>query len=85
VLSQLLPDDRAGHGGPASALAELDRIELLLSGFSSDEDAISVVTARLHTMLDRLGGGRGDASRQHLQTASDDELFDFIHRELGRS
>jgi hypothetical protein len=48
------------------------------------------VTARLRAMLSKMGEGRtGDARgsgvAQRLDSATDDEIFEFIHKELGRS
>ncbi|MGW4526679.1 type I polyketide synthase [Amycolatopsis sp. NPDC004378] len=76
-------------GEEVSVLGELDRIEALVSGVSPEDDAFGLITGRLRTMLDKLGearasDGRPRAARQ-LEGATDDEIFDFIHRELGRS
>ncbi|WIY01905.1 SDR family NAD(P)-dependent oxidoreductase [Amycolatopsis mongoliensis] len=76
-------------GDEVSVLGELDRIEALVSGVSPDDDAFGQITSRLQTMLNKLGEARASDGRpraaQQLEGATDDELFDFIHRELGRS
>ncbi|MEU8633568.1 type I polyketide synthase [Amycolatopsis sp. NPDC048633] len=86
LLSALVGETLAG---PAAALAELDRIEAMVSGVSPDDDAFGQITSRLQTMLNKLGEARASDGRpraaQQLEGATDDEIFDFIHRELGRS
>ncbi|MEV6627821.1 beta-ketoacyl reductase, partial [Amycolatopsis sp. NPDC051114] len=76
-------------GEEVSVLGELDRIEALVSGVSPDDDAFGQITSRLQTMLNKLGEARASDGRpraaQQLEGATDDEIFDFIHRELGRS
>ncbi|MFJ9785950.1 type I polyketide synthase [Amycolatopsis sp. NPDC101161] len=76
-------------GEEASVLTELDRIEALVSGVSPEDAAFGQITSRLRTMLDKLGEARAPDGRprvaQQLEAATDDEIFDFIHRELGRS
>ncbi len=76
-------------GDEVSVLGELDRIEALVSGVSPDDDAFGQITSRLQTMLNKLGEARAADGRpraaQQLEGATDDEIFDFIHRELGRS
>ncbi|WP_072477681.1 type I polyketide synthase [Amycolatopsis australiensis] len=86
-LRSALAGDRVP--APAAALAELDRIEALVSGVSPEDAAFGLITGRLRTMLDKLGEARASDGRprvaQRLEGATDDEIFDFIHRELGRS
>ncbi|MGW5724146.1 type I polyketide synthase [Amycolatopsis sp. NPDC003865] len=77
-------------GEEVPLLTELDRIEALVSGVSPEDAAFGQITSRLRTMLDKLGEARAsDDGRprvaQQLEAATDDEIFDFIHRELGRS
>nr|WP_284749788.1 type I polyketide synthase [Amycolatopsis sp. RTGN1] len=76
-------------GEEVSVLGELDRIEALVSGVSPEDDAFGLITSRLQTMLNKLGEARASDGRpraaQQLEGATDDEIFDFIHRELGRS
>jgi acyl carrier protein len=76
-------------GDEVSVLGELDRIEALVSGVSPEDAAFGLITSRLQTMLNKLGEARASDGRpgaaQRLEGATDDEIFDFIHRELGRS
>ena len=71
-----------------SALAELDRLEEMLSGLTADssidESARNQVLQRVQKMAAALGGQGGRSKQSRLiANADDDELFDFINRELG--
>ncbi|MEV5128625.1 type I polyketide synthase [Streptomyces decoyicus] len=73
----------------AAVLADLDRLAGAISGFSPENAARGLVEARLRSILSELGGAaEADAKSavsQQLDAASDDEIFDFINQELGRS
>ncbi|MFG2943548.1 SDR family NAD(P)-dependent oxidoreductase, partial [Streptomyces sp. NPDC048282] len=81
--------------GTGSAIAELDRLEAAVFSLSpADEDLRTTITSRLEVLLSRLGGsqesapagGAADADvEERLGTASDNEIFDFINREFGKS
>ncbi|MFD0428020.1 hypothetical protein ACFQ60_06970 [Streptomyces zhihengii] len=49
------------------------------------------MTARLRSLLDRWTAGEPDGAAgpasvaEQLESASDEEMFDFIRREFGRS
>ena len=70
-------------------VAELDRLASTISRLSPENSARTLAKARLRSMLTELGDqAEGDpkaAVSQQLDAASDDEIFDFINRELGRS
>ncbi|WP_425315019.1 phosphopantetheine-binding protein [Streptomyces viridochromogenes] len=78
-------------------LAELDKLEEILStagdtenAGAADADERAAVTVRLQTILSRWmdawGGTPGDAGpTDRLESASTDELLDFIDNELGRA
>ncbi|MFG2848890.1 SDR family NAD(P)-dependent oxidoreductase, partial [Kitasatospora sp. NPDC048296] len=72
-----------------SALAELERLETAVSTLLPDDDVRSTVVTRLQELLTQLGavaaGKHHAAAMQQLDDASDDELFDFIREEFGRS
>jgi acyl carrier protein len=76
-----LPADQA-------VLSELDKIEAGISALSPDHD-LDAVQARLRSLLSRLGDRQsadGDVPvTRKLETATDDELFEFINREFGKS
>ncbi|MEU0009555.1 SDR family NAD(P)-dependent oxidoreductase, partial [Streptomyces sp. NPDC006314] len=90
----------ADGGGPGAALTELDRLEAAVFSLSpADEDLRTTITSRLSVLLSRLGGTAestpaGGAVRdratdpgvdEQLGAASDNEIFDFINREFGKS
>ncbi|GAA1853532.1 type I polyketide synthase [Myceligenerans crystallogenes] len=85
LLELVLPED-----GPAEpGRAELDRLDAVVAGLGQDDDARSSLTVRLQTLLARLtetpaaAGAAGVEER--LESASADEIFDFIDNELGRT
>ncbi|MGA5699001.1 type I polyketide synthase [Peterkaempfera bronchialis] len=74
----------------AVLLAEVERTAARIAKASLDEDARAVLKARLKSLLSEVDAADGDGDpkavvSQRLDGASDDELFDFINRELGRS
>ncbi|MCR8579608.1 SDR family NAD(P)-dependent oxidoreductase [Streptomyces sp. Isolate_219] len=73
----------------AAVLADLDRLACAISGFSPENAARGLVEARLRSILSELGGVAESEAKsavsQQLDAASDDEIFDFINQELGRS
>ncbi|MEU6777492.1 SDR family NAD(P)-dependent oxidoreductase, partial [Streptomyces sp. NPDC046759] len=81
--------------GAGSAIAELDRLEAAVFSLSpADEDLRTTITSRLAVLLSRLGGSEESAPaadaagadvEERLGTASDNEIFDFINREFGKS
>jgi acyl transferase domain-containing protein len=76
-----LPPDQA-------VLQELDKLEAGISALSPDHD-LDAVQARLRSLVSRLGDRQSADDdvpvTRKLEKATDDELFDFIHREFGRS
>ncbi|MFC5155177.1 phosphopantetheine-binding protein [Streptomyces amakusaensis] len=81
LRAELLPD-----GGTAgTALADLDRLEAAVDSTAPGDQTRTRVVARLRTLLwkwdqpDEAPGG--DA----LTSASDDEIFDILNKELGIS
>jgi hypothetical protein len=73
----------------AAVLADLDRLASAISRVSPENDVRGLVETRLRSILSELGGmAEGDpksAVSQQLDAATDDEIFDFINQELGRS
>ncbi|ONI83215.1 hypothetical protein ALI144C_17230 [Actinosynnema sp. ALI-1.44] len=70
-------------GGEEHLLNLVEQLETSVSAVG--EATARTVTARLQTLLTKLGGTQQQSAAEQLESASDDELFDFIHRELGRS
>ncbi|MET8542621.1 SDR family NAD(P)-dependent oxidoreductase, partial [Kitasatospora sp. NPDC004799] len=74
---------------PASALADLERLDAELGDLTADEETAAAVTARLQRMLarwtTRFAGTDADTAPTVLDAATADELFDLIDNELGMS
>ena len=66
-------------------LAELDRIEAILSTMAPDDIARASVTMRLRALLSKWTGVQGtvtEPATEDLQSATNSELFEFIDQEL---
>ncbi|WP_020502088.1 type I polyketide synthase, partial [Sciscionella marina] len=89
ALAELLRTELLGEDAPTGLVEELDRFEALLSGAAPDEDTHELIAARLQRVLTQWRGNGGAAKdkavAEHIEAASDDEMFEFIHKELGRS
>ncbi|MEU6075138.1 type I polyketide synthase [Micromonospora sp. NPDC047074] len=70
---------------PTALLDDLDRIADDLDVIAADEGARMRAAVRLQAMLSRLGQDTGSDLGRHLDTASDDELFAMVDRDLGIS
>jgi acyl transferase domain-containing protein len=74
---------------PIPVLAELDSLESALSAPAPDEDTHELVSGRLKELLAKWSENAPDGRRKQvakqIESATDDEMLDFIHRELGRS
>ncbi|MGK5534338.1 phosphopantetheine-binding protein, partial [Streptomyces sp. URMC 129] len=77
-----------------AVLSELDRIESALVGAAPDDDSRTVITSRLRSLMTRWtnassssGEDERPAARETvaLESASDDEVFEFIGKEFGIS
>ncbi|MFD4811732.1 type I polyketide synthase [Streptomyces sp. NPDC058418] len=79
----------AGGDPESSLVADLDRLASAISRLSPDNGARTLAKARLRSMLSELGDQQEAEPKasvtEQLDAASDDEIFDFINRELGRS
>jgi acyl transferase domain-containing protein/acyl carrier protein len=97
VFSYPTPAELARHlraelgldGGPAPVLGELRRLEELLDAASPDDGTHAAVARRLETLVRKWRGtGKGAASameRPALGSASAEDLFALLDRELGPS
>ena len=86
LRSDIVQDE--GTGSPA-VLTELDKLESLLSGLSGRGGETAEITARLEAVLSKWKEKRErmepiDVSEK-LESSTDDEIFDFIGKELGIS
>ncbi|MEL3951408.1 type I polyketide synthase, partial [Streptomyces sp. LNU-CPARS28] len=88
LRTQLLQDDSAGVD---STLQELDRLEAGLSSIAPDDSARMRITMRLEALMSKWKGADAEAPADgeevssRLESASADEVFDFIDKELGIS
>ncbi|WP_275562954.1 phosphopantetheine-binding protein [Streptomyces sp. 5-6(2022)] len=88
LRGEILPDDASAV---TSLLAELDGLEksLALAGAAPDDEGRSRITARLQALLaqwnDNRGPEDGAGVAEELESATDDDLFDFIGKEFGIS
>ncbi|MGW2325162.1 type I polyketide synthase [Streptomyces sp. NPDC001700] len=95
ALAEFLCGQLVGDGGSAAApgLAELDALESALSVLDPESEARDDIAARLRDLAakwaePRTAGaetadGGGDTVTEKLQQATQDEVFDFIEKELG--
>jgi acyl transferase domain-containing protein/NADPH:quinone reductase-like Zn-dependent oxidoreductase/acyl carrier protein/NADP-dependent 3-hydroxy acid dehydrogenase YdfG len=69
-----------------SAFSELEKVESSLATIMEDEAALVRLGTRLRGILAMLGGGedgQGGSVVDKIQSASDDDMFDFIDNQLG--
>ncbi|MCC5481308.1 phosphopantetheine-binding protein, partial [Streptomyces barringtoniae] len=95
ALAAFLREETAPDGPAAVTplLAELDRLEASLAVVLPDDDGHAQITARLQDLLAKWGDGRkepeDDAAAaevaEEIESATDDDLFDFIGKEFGIS
>ncbi|GAA2780428.1 type I polyketide synthase [Crossiella cryophila] len=73
------------EGAPAPVLAELDRLAAALEALPADEATRTKATARLQAVLAKWNETPGvdQHADNALETATADELFDVLDRELG--
>ncbi|MFF2965072.1 beta-ketoacyl reductase, partial [Streptomyces sp. NPDC057963] len=91
ALADYLIDELSRDGtGPASVLAELDRIEKTIAEITLGEADRELIAERLQQLTRRWNGDRHDDSRtgrhdgvDDLLSATDDELFLALDTELG--
>ncbi|MFI5832023.1 type I polyketide synthase [Streptomyces sp. NPDC051578] len=96
-LGERLDADSVGEDPAAAALAELDRIEAVLTGFPAGDGDTAVIgaradaiTARLEAVVRRWRDARGTGGDPaddgtDLETVTDEELFDVLDSEFGIS
>jgi acyl carrier protein/NADP-dependent 3-hydroxy acid dehydrogenase YdfG len=87
ALAEYIGTEVTGRKAAAlHVLGELDRLKEILSAIAPDGVDRLDVTARLEAILREWRDGadvRDDAGDQGLETATDDEMFDLIDKELG--
>ncbi len=81
LLDQLAP------AGASGAEAVFDQLDSVVAELADDPDSVDAAVVRLKAALARLTAG--DAEREEvdvtdrLDSATDDEIFEFINKELG--
>ncbi|MEU1436867.1 type I polyketide synthase [Streptomyces sp. NPDC005786] len=102
AVSAVLAESLASESGPAAgdpagaALAELDRIEAVLSGFPANDGIAETIgaradaiTARLEAIVRHWRDAHGDPASSgegpDFETVTDEELFDVLDSEFGIS
>jgi hypothetical protein len=74
---------------PIPLVEELDKLESLLAGVTPDDSMHEMVTTRLQACLSKLssmaGISKSETVAQEIKSASDDEIFEFINKKLGRT
>ncbi|GAA3035685.1 type I polyketide synthase [Actinokineospora globicatena] len=83
-LADRLWGDLVGLSEPdAAAIADLDRLTATVAALPVGALTDSALADRLRALLETVTGGQGVAGR--LESASADDVFDFIDKELGVS
>ncbi|MFF9898017.1 type I polyketide synthase [Streptomyces longispororuber] len=85
LRTELIQDDADGVD---STLRELDRLEAGLGAIAPDDGARMRITMRLEALMAKWKGAdaeapAGETVSSQLESASADEVFDFIDKELG--
>jgi acyl carrier protein len=74
---------------PLPALAELDKLESVLSAIAADDISSARITTRLEAVLSEWKETRekvdGTTVAEKIKSSTDDEVFDFIGKEFGIS
>jgi acyl carrier protein len=84
-----LAGELSAHAVPIPLIQELDKLESLLTEVTADDSMYEMVTARLQACLSKLGNiaaiSKSETVTKKINSASDDEIFEFINKELGRA
>ena len=93
LLANLDVDE--GQSAPGSLAGELDKLEAVMRSAHPDPTTRNQITMRLQTLLSQWSAGAAeeasDAGEEHaevagqLESATANEVFDFIEREFGIS
>ena len=67
-----------------SLMTELDKVDGLLSALSPDNPVRSLIAIRFRDLLKKIGDPGDHGVARELSDATDEEMLEFIHHELGR-
>jgi acyl carrier protein len=89
-LQAAITQDGTAPASAPSVLAELNKLETILSTTAVEDSTSDQIMVRLEAILSkwkdiRNQQGRGDSVEHKLESATDDEVFDFIGEEFGIS
>ncbi|TVL87515.1 hypothetical protein CD790_33320 [Streptomyces sp. SAJ15] len=82
LQARLCRDTTAPAGPTAPVLAELARLESALSAATLDDDTRDDLVVRLRSLAREVGGAAD--SGPDLRSATDDEMFELIDKEISR-
>nr|WP_320068405.1 SDR family NAD(P)-dependent oxidoreductase [Micromonospora sp. RTGN7] len=93
ALAEHLRVELVPHGAATPVVAEIDRLDQLLRTVPDDRRADAEITRRLEGLLARWRGDGGPATpdapaeetADDLAAATEDDIFDIIQREFGKS
>jgi len=75
--------------GSVTILKELDKLESLLSGIAPDDASYELIRVRFKRFFSKWSDiddkSKTQTAAQKITSATDDEIFEFINKELGRS
>jgi Phosphopantetheine attachment site len=89
ISEYLWAEEFTGKDPQVPLLAELDKLESLLSESTPDGATHELIATRLRGFLSKWSNTDVQATNQavvqKIKSASDEEIFEFINKELGRS
>ncbi|WP_240045134.1 type I polyketide synthase [Streptomyces alboflavus] len=89
LAGHLKAELRTDGADPAALLTQLDTLELGLAESTPSDTELATIAERLRVLLDRCAPGQdGEEDAEvasELESATDDEMFDFISKEFGIS
>ncbi|WJV44909.1 type I polyketide synthase [Streptomyces flavofungini] len=87
LAGHLKAELRTDGADPAALLSQLDTLELGLAESTPSDTDLAAIAERLRVLLDRCTRGQdGEEDAEvasELESATDDEMFDFISKEFG--
>ncbi len=82
-LARFLHSQLVVGGATVPVLDELDRLEAALAAATPDTLTRTKITIKLQSLVSQWNSGKAEAA-SGLDDASDDELFAFINKQLGK-